>query len=544
MKLRLDQQKLQDAILSAKQIGIPATLATSATGTGKTVVFSSIARELGIPVCAMAHRKELIAQISETFSRFEIDHNVVAPLKIVREIMDLQYRKLGTTYIKPNAPNHVASVDTLLARRDNLNGLFKTVKYWILDEGHHALSENKWGRTVGMFENASGLGVTGTDYRGDGRSLKAGRGGIYHLRIKGPTTRDAIAAGDLSKYRLYAPPNSIRVDAVPVGRNGDFNQVRLAAASENSEIIGDVISHYYKLTRGLKTICFFTDVKTSRETADRFQRTGTPAVHLDADSSDRERGDGVDKFRDGRVSILCNVELFGEGFDVPDVEAVIFARPTWSAGVFWQQFGRLLRKSDNKVYGIAIDAVGNILRHGLPDAPLYEYSWDQGLDGKRRSNPDDAPLRTCAECFEVFASFSRTCPFCGYKPVQERSASIETIEGDLTEITPEILAALRGEIDRIDAPASDTVDAMRMAGAPDAAVFGFRKKHIERQKAQAALRGAISLWGGREKSRGLSIDARYVKFYKRFGTDVLSAQAAGRPDAERLTIEIMTDLEK
>jgi len=372
--------------------------------------------------------------------------------------------------------------------------------------------------------------------------LKSDAGGIYDYRIKGPTTKDALRSGNLCPYRLFAPPNSIRVDAVPVGKNGDFSRVKLAEAAENSQIIGDVTSHYQKLAAGLKTICFCTDVKTSRKTAAQFRALGYPAVHLDAESSETERACEIAKYRLGDTLILCNVDLFGEGFDVPDVEAVIFARSTWSAGLFWQQFGRLLRIFPGKTHGIAIDAVGNILRHGIPEAPLYEYSWDKGRDGKRVANPGNPPLRTCAHCYKPFMAYSLTCPFCGHKPTMEKARKIEEIEGDLTEIPLDILAAIRGEIKKVDAPPDITAKALQASGASRGAVYGFRKKHEDRQRAQTSLREAISRWGGREKFRGLPPDARYIKFFKHFGVDVLTAQTLGRPKAEELTHRIIKNL--
>jgi hypothetical protein len=106
----------------------------------------------------------------------------------------------------------------------------------------------------------------------------------------------------------------------------------------------------------------------------------------------------------------------------------------------------------------------------------------------------------------------------------------------LYELDPEVLAKMRGEIDRIDAPASSVGDKLRFAGAPDIAIMGAMKKHGERQAAQAALREKITLWAGAQRAADIPDYVSYRTFYKKFGVDVVGAQALGAKPA----IELMS----
>jgi DNA repair protein RadD len=540
MKLFLDQQKLKTKIFEAWGKEPQNVLAVAPTGSGKTIIAADIVKTFGESSIMIAHRQEIIAQISLAFAKYGIKHNVIAPMGVVRHIMDLQYKRCGGSWISPHAKIFIAGVDTLNARRNKIGDSWKrSIKLWIQDEAHHLLKVNKWGRAISQFPNARGLGLTATASRTDGKGLGQKREGLFDTLVQGPTTAELIRLGRLSDYRLFAPPNSINVTGIPIGKSGDFQKNKLAQAAQDSYIVGDVLDHYQRFARHLKTIVFCTDIKTSQETAKSFIRAGFKAAHVDGETPQKIRNLRLKEFEDGKLEVLMNVDLFGEGFDVPAVECVIFGSPTWSYGRYLQQFGRLLRVSKEKQLGIAIDAVGNVLRHGLPDVLKSPWTLYPELRGSK-TTPEGPPLRTCINCYRVWMAYSKTCPHCGYKPVSgTRITSIKQVEGDLTEVPRGVLDILRKKIRHIESNPTEIFNQMLAAGAPQAAAYGFRAKHQKRKHNQERLKDVIALWGGQEIELG---NDRYIKFFKKFGMDVLTAQTLGASEAEMLRNLILKDL--
>ena len=166
--------------------------------------------------------------------------------------------------------------------------------------------------------------------------------------------------------------------------------------------------------------------------------------------------------------------------------------------------------------------------HNLPDAPR-QWSLYAEERGKRGAiDPDVLPVSTCVACFQAFEAKTRTCPFCGHTPEPQGRTKPEFVEGDLLELDPETLAAMRGEIARIDGPP-------QVPGHLDA-IATRRLTNIwkDRQDAQHDLRHAIAVWAGLWRDRGAQDSEIYRRFFFRFGTDIGTAQTLGRADAEQL----------
>lgn len=505
-------------------------LYTLPTGGGKTFMFSDILSEHRGAAVAIAHRQELVGQISLSLSRFKVRHRIVGPRPVIKMILEQQRAETGATWYDPNAAVAVAGVDTLVRRAKTLNGWCRQVTLWVQDEAHHVLTRNKWGSAVDLFPNAKGLGVTATPERADGRGLGAHADGVFHALVCGPSMRDLIEEGYLADYRIFAPPGDLDLTPVRTAQDGDYNRDDLRGAVRRSHIVGDVVAHYLRIAPGLLGVTFATDVETAGEIADRYNAAGVPAAMVNAKTPDAERNRLIHAFRERRILQLVNVDLFGEGFDVPGIEVVSFARPTMSYAVYAQQFGRALRPNPGKTHGIIIDHVGNVQRHRLPDAPR---NWT--LDAREKAaraarDPDAIPVTTCTSCFRVYEALSAMCPFCGCKPEPVGRSRPEQVEGDLFELDPAALAALRGEVRRVDGAPPD--------GFTGVQARGVAARWRERQEAQKALREHIALWAGHGRAEGMSDSEILRRFYWRFGTDVLTAQTLGRADAEGLTVRI------
>jgi len=344
--------------------------------------------------------------------------------------------------------------------------------------------------------------------------------------------RDLIDRRSLCDYRIWAPPQSIDLGGVKIGATGDYVQKGLRDAAHKSRIVGDVVQHYQTLAEGLRGITFTVDVEQAVELAKAFNDAGVPAIAVSAKTPDSVRAEAVRKLRDGKVLQLVNVDLFGEGFDVPAVECVSMARPTMSYGLFVQQFGRALRPLRGKTHGIIIDHVGNVKRHGLPDAPR---KWSLLADerGKRGARDMDiTPVTTCPACFRAYEAVTPICPFCGYRPEPASRSRIECVDGDLIELDANMLAMMRGEVDRVDGPAQVPFSATPVI---EKAV---RKRWNERQSAQGELRNHIAIWAGVLRDRGADDHEIYRRFWHSFGTDIITAQTLGAKGAAELAAQI------
>lgn len=520
-KLRPFQQTLTDEVNTAWLLGMRNVMAVLPTGGGKTVVFSNMMASNDGPSVAIAHRQELVAQISMALARNDVRHKIIGPASVARICTSLHLAELRRNFIDPKSHIAVAGVDTLI-RHDLADPWLQRVSLVVCDEGHHVLAGNKWGKTMRMFPNARGLGVTATPVRADGQGLGSHADGLMDHMVIGPGMRDLIEDGWLTEYRIFAPPSDLDLRDVPLSASGDFSPPKLAQAVHKSHIVGDVVAHYLRIAPGKLGVTFAVDVEAAGDIAKAYRAAGVPAEVVSANTPDALRASILRKFRARDVLQLVNVDLFGEGFDLPAIEVVSMARPTQSYGLFAQQFGRALRPLKGKDYAIIIDHVGNVHRHGLPDAPR-----DWSLDRReRRAKSDTAsmvPVRTCPQCTAAYERLYSTCPYCGFYAEPAGRSAPDFVDGDLAELTPDALARLRGTI---DAPA---------AWHPDTIVQATLKKHHrEKSAAQAELRDHMALWGGARTAAGDTVSMAQRRFFHKFGVDVATAQTLNAREAQEL----------
>jgi len=508
-------------------------LAVSATGSGKTVVVASLIADEPGASCFIAHRTELVSQASIALAREGIVHRVIGPDSLRRNCAAIHVAEFGRSFYDPNARTAVAGVDTLV-RLPESDPWRHQVRLWVCDEAHHLLEQNKWGTAVTLFPNARGLGVTATPMRADGKGLGRHADGLIDEMVVGPPMRQLIDEGWLTRYRVFAPPSDLDLTAVAVSASGDYSPEPLRKAVHRSHIVGDVVAHYLRIARGKLGMTFCVDVEGATETAEAFRAAGIPAEVISGKTPELERAAIMRRFRSRQVLQIVSVDILGEGTDVPAVEVVSMARPTQSYGLYVQQFGRGLRLMDGKEFALIIDHVGNVQRHGLPDAPRR---WSLDRRERRAAGPRDAiPLRTClnTDCVSVYERLLPACPFCGtVAPPPATRGSPAQVDGDLVELTPEALDRLRGEIERVDG-----APVLPYGAGPAAAGF-VKRHHWERQQAQDTLRKAIAAWGGLMAARrGLDTSQQQKLFFYTFGVDVGTAQTLNAADADALRARV------
>lgn len=347
-------------------------LGVSPTGSGKTVTFSYItkgAEAKGNSVMLVAHRSEIVDQISRSLDTFGVRHGRI---------------QAGRPMITANC--HVAMIQTLSNRVDRI----PPPQLLIVDEAHHAISAT-YSKLLEAWPGTKVLGVTATPERLDGHGL----GKWFDEMVIGPTPLDLIQRGYLAKYEYLAPPTKIDMSQVTT-RAGDFAIDAMAAALEKSTIVGDAIEHYQKHLAGRPVIVFCVTVAHAEAVAERFNAAGIPAASVDGTMSKEDRAHRIRGIGNGTLMVLTSCELISEGVDIPIVSGAILMRPTQSLGMFLQQVGRCLRPKPDGSNAVILDHVGNVHRHGMPDDPRQ---WS--LTSKKRK-PQAHKTKTCDVCYRVF----------------------------------------------------------------------------------------------------------------------------------------------
>lgn len=360
------------------------------------------AAQKGMNSFFIVHRKELIDQSSRAFKEEGLEHGIIAA----------GYRSTIPMRVQ------LASVQTLAKRLDRT----AEPQLIVWDECHH-IAAASWEKIFRRFPDAYHIGLTATPARLDGRGL----GVYFKTMVSGPSVSWLIENGFLSKYKLYAP-SQVNLEGVHK-RMGDYEKKELAEAVDKPRITGSAVEHYKRHADGKRAIVFAVSVEHSKHIVEEFRRGGVSAAHIDGDSETEYRARSIRDFSSGNIQVLSNVELFGEGFDVPAMEVAILLRPTQSLGLYLQQIGRALRPSDGKQYATILDHVGNVQRFGLPDQPR-EWS----LEGREKGKGEyKAPVKICTSCFAAQPTGKDRCLYCGVIFLPSPRI-IDTIDGELKEV--------------------------------------------------------------------------------------------------------------
>lgn len=515
------------------------------TGGGKTVIISDIIAHEKSPCCVIAHRQELVSQISLALGKNNVYHTIIGSKSVIKSIVNLHMLEFGRSYYNPNSKCAVASVDTLILRKDALKDWCKTVKLWVIDEGHHVAGgdqkPNKWYKATQLFENARGLGVTATPIRLDKQGLGRHADGVFDTMIVGPSMRDLINMGYLTPYAIYSPITDLSFEDINTDKSGELNPKQLQLAIDRSHVVGDIVDSYLKLTPGLKGITFTSSIKTAHDLADEYNSKGVPALALSGKSKDLERAQAKRKLDNGDLLQLVNVDLFGEGFDLPAIEVVSMGGHTNSFGKYCQQFGRVVRTKKGKKVGNVIDHVGNVHRHKVPDRPI-EWTLDRGLT-RTLNKTDEYSLKTCGTCFRDYERIYKICPYCGVIDIPTSRKEPKHVDGDLTEIDPETLALMRCHVNEIDKDKEIYRQELIAKYIPVKLQHINVARHVKNQETQAALRASISWWSAYQTQLGYDNSESYRLFYLMFGIDIVSAQALRHKKATELTHKVNNNIE-
>lgn len=405
MILRPYQTALLDEARALMRSGRRSILLTAPTGSGKTLLTAWMLKAAAANKKRswfIVHRRELLAQSVQAFQAIGITPGVV----------QANWPTDNTPFIQ------VCMVQTL-ARRTMLP---PSLIVW--DEAHHAPA-GSYARLRAAHPTAFHIGLTATPERLDGKGLRP----YFDVLLSSPSVQQLTADGWLAPYRLYAPPG-ITTTGLHT-RMGDYANDELTLAADRPTITGDAIAHYQRHAAGLRALVFCVSIQHSQHVAAQFNAAGIPAAHVDGETHHVQRDRTLKQFSDGTLKILCSVDLFGEGLDVPALESVILLRPTQSLALYLQQVGRALRPGKT---AMILDHAGNCLRHGLPD-DYRTWSLD-GKAGRLAQNGHAPSVRVCGSCFAAQWPGNASCRFCGALwPLQPRE--VVQADGELARVDPQ-----------------------------------------------------------------------------------------------------------
>lgn len=387
MPLRDYQQKTIDRIIRSMKSGHQSIIVQQPPRTGKTVIMAEIAKRTtdnGNHIMFMVHRKEIVDQVKRTFSRWGVNMNLAT----------------------------IGMVQTITRRLDKL----EPPAVLFIDEAHHALAKS-YMRIIERYPDAYKFLFTATPWRMNGDGFEA----VADDLIQGQSVQWFIEHKYLAPVDYYAPAD-IDISKLKTKRTGEFDDASVEEALK-PKIYGDAVKSYKKLASGKQAIAYTYNVASAKRLAQEFLVNGIRAESVDGTTPAEERDRIVAAYREGKIDVLTNAELFTEGIDLPNVDVVIMLRPTQSLSLYLQFAMRSMNPRPGKT-AVIIDHVANVNRFGLPtDNRQWHLAGREDVETRTHRDPIK-PVTVCPACFATFYRTGPTCPFCGATLAQENQLEV------------------------------------------------------------------------------------------------------------------------
>lgn len=323
-------------------------LVVAATGTGKTVMAASdykafVEKHERARLLFVAHREEILRQSLQTFRQVLSDYNFGEKWYGGEEPANYEYV--------------FASKDTLNNRLDSLSLPEDYYDYIVVDEVHH-VAASSYRKIINHFRPKVLLGLTATPERMDGEDITQDFDGTISAEIR---LDDALNKGLLAPFYYYGITDSVDYSEVAwdkghyvaseLSRIYSYNDARTA-------LILQSLQKYLTNIRDVRALCFCVDQQHAKYMASKFTLCGLKADVLTSENA-QMRAPLYRRLKNKEINYLFVVDMFNEGVDIPEVDTILFLRPTESLTVFIQQFGRGLRKAEGKTHVNILDFVGN-----------------------------------------------------------------------------------------------------------------------------------------------------------------------------------------
>lgn len=323
-------------------------LVVAATGTGKTVISAFdykafLSERPTARLLFVAHRKEILLQARATFQGILKDNN---------------FGELWVDGVEPTRYEHVfASVQTLNNRIDSLSLSPSYYDFIIIDEVHH-ITANSYRPIIRHFQPSILLGLTATPERMDGGDILEDFGGRIAAEIRLP---EALNRKLLSPFQYFGITDNVDLSTIRWEKGKYVASELTSVYTANDRRVKDILQaldKYVKDMQEVRALCFCVSIEHAQFMADKFILAGLKAEYL-ASTNSNEREDKRRRFKQKDINYLFVVDIFNEGVDIPEIDTVLFLRPTESLTIFLQQLGRGLRLAEGKENLTVLDFVGN-----------------------------------------------------------------------------------------------------------------------------------------------------------------------------------------
>ena len=366
--------------------------------------------------------------MAEIARRTTAKNNRVMFLIHRREVLDQAVKTFNEQGVNPDLLT-AGMVQTLTRRVDKL----PMPDVILVDEAHHALAKS-YQRILSKFPKAIVLLFTATPHRTGRTQLDQ----IADDIIVGQSIHELTDKGFLAPFRYFQPPGDFDSKLLKRGSTGDFTNESMQEAM-STKIFGHIVKQYKRIAKGMQAVVYTYSIDSAIKIAAEFNEAGISARSVNGKTPQDMRDHIVRMFRDQRIKILVNVNLFTEGVDLPNVDCVIMARPTASLALYLQFSMRCLNPRPGKT-AIIIDHANNFKTFGYPDD---DRDWKQAIkSGKQKSKTlltdPGLAIVTCDYCFAVVRASEvkdSKCPICS-KPIKVHEAK-PVSDVDLVEASKE-----------------------------------------------------------------------------------------------------------
>ena len=349
------QQEILDKLEAERAVrGHNRNLVVAATGTGKTVIsaldYKRFCKQRPGQPCRLlfvAHREEILKQSLYTFR---------AVLK------DANFGELLVGNYKADSIDHLfVSIQTFNSQDFTAKTGANFYDYIVVDEFHHAAAPT-YQKLLEYYRPQILLGLTATPERMDGKSILDYFGGRIAAEIRLP---EAIDRKLLCPFQYFGVTDTADLSSLK-WRTGGYDKAELSnlytfsgmVAQRRADLVVSSILKYVTDIDEVKGLGFCVSIEHARFMADYFNTHGIPSMALTGDSSDEERNTAKQRLVSGEIRFIFVVDIYNEGVDIPEVNTVLFLRPTESLTVFLQQLGRGLRLAESKECLTVLDFIG------------------------------------------------------------------------------------------------------------------------------------------------------------------------------------------